>query len=98
VSYFKVKAGTRTVSVPVYDAVRVNHASVQDMADRLILGIERDRKHLMFDLKDTNDLRQYFVTTGDVMLKAIVSRSFNGVSLHVELYVCKVERFVHFEF
>lgn len=95
---FKVKVGKRVVSVPAQDGVRVSHDIVQDMANRLILDIERDRKDLMFDLKDPDEIRQYFVTTGDVMLKAIVSRSFNGVELHVELYVCKIERFAHFAF
>lgn len=92
--HMTINVNGKRVNVPAQDAVRVSHNSVQDMAQRLINDIRKDAVKLALSLK-LDECENYYVTTGDVLIKATVERGFN--SLHVELYVCKIERHTMFE-
>jgi hypothetical protein len=94
---FRVKVGSsRSVAVPPRDAVRLGNDVVLDMANCLIDNIERDRNNLVRELSDPDDVRQYFVCSGDVMVKALVSRGDNDSDLQIELYICQIERYARF--
>jgi hypothetical protein len=95
-----IKIDNVAVPVSVYEAVRLHHASVTEMAQRMVQTIARDKDRLMLeliDLPDDDAIAQYFSMSGDVMIKAIVSLDFNGTDLRVELYVCSIERSASFQ-
>ena len=85
--------GKRT-PLPAKDAVRIGHEDITSMAERLIADIQKDAVHLALTLK-LDECSNYFVSTGDTMIKATVERWEE--SLHVELYVCTIDRFASFQ-
>jgi predicted kinase len=94
---FRVKVGSsRSVAVPPRDAVRLGNDVVLDMANRLIGDIRESRDDLVRELSDPDAVRQYFVCSGDVMVKALVSRSGDDSDLQIELYICQIERYARF--
>lgn len=84
----------KQINIPAQDAVRVSHESVTGMVQHLLADIQRDALKLALTLK-LDECENYYLTTGDVMVKATVERWTD--QLHVELYVCKIERFASFK-
>ena len=97
-SYMKINVRGKSVDIPVRDAVRVSHESLTKMVECVVADIDRDRVELLERLPDADAIEQYFSTTGDVMVVAIVSRGYTSqYRLHIELYVCRIERNALFE-
>ena len=97
-SYMKIKVRGKSVDIPVRDAVRVSHEQLTKMVERIVAEIDGQRADLLERLPDADAIEQYFGTTGDVMVVAIVSRGYTSqYRLHIELYVCHVERNALFE-
>jgi hypothetical protein len=95
----QIQVDGKVVDIPAQDGVRVSQESVNTMVDHMFREIQKDRARIRRRLMNIDAIEQRFITTGDVMLKAIVSRSWSGREgeLSVELYVCKIERFARVE-
>jgi len=92
--HMKVKNGDDVVELAAQDAVRIGHERVRDMAQDLLNSINRDAYQILKRLQN-DEMEQLHSSTGDVMVKAIVSK-FGPTELYVELYVCKIERYAGF--
>ncbi len=95
--YMKIDNGGTSVPVPVQEAVRFSNERQQEMAQSMINDIRKDAYNILKRLPDIDAIEQRFCTSGDTMIKAIVSRAWDGPGLRVELYVCRIERSAAFE-
>lgn len=92
--HMNITVNNKNIPLPAQDAVRCGQKDITRMVESLIADIQKDAVNLALTLK-LNECSNYFVSTGDTMIKATVERW--ETSLHVELYVCTIDRFASFE-
>ena len=92
--HMHITVNNKNIPLPAQDAVRIGHENITNMVENLIADIQKDAVQLALTLK-LDECSNYFACTGDTMIKATVERWEK--SLHVELYVCTIDRFASFE-